>query len=341
MAFVFFFPIDSHVHECTFPIPTCSRAFGAEQKPAGVIRYSDQRRAKVLKAISQCRRNGQGIVRVAGRKDELEQIALAILGKPDRAHLRNARWLVYVGIFDARQFELGEERQIAIDVNIDAARQGIAVLFVDKVEGFVPVVPAIAVAPDKCRRAAAVGTGKDIEHAAPRHALIEVIARIGPVGCFDRVTGKELRQIAFGDIVRINKPGGTAPGVGECKKASITCGVILGGISERQSTIDMAVAKFTLMVSAVIHPSFRATVILAQDNVDYAGDGVRSVNRGGAALQHFNTFDGRQRDGIQIKELRLTNIGIGVGRRGNAPPIHQHQRRLRTQTSQRYRGCAR
>ena len=92
------------------------------------------------------------------------------------------------------------------------------------------------------------------------------------------------------------------------------------------------------VVFAVGHRGAAAFTRVAQAQVDDAGDGVRAVLRGGAVAQHFDGFERRQRNGIEIDRRRAaTHRAIHVDQRGLVPAlaVHQHQGLVGRQAAQR------
>ena len=81
----------------------------------------------------------------------------------------------------------------------------------------------------------------------------------------------------------------------------------------------------------MIHAAYGAFVIGPSDDVDHASDGVGTVDRRSAILQHFNTLDGDRRH----------RRNIGKSRSGNAQPaaVQQHERALRTEIAQADEGA--
>ncbi len=75
-----------------------------------------------------------------------------------------------------------------------------------------------------------------------------------------------------------------------------------------------------------------AVEILAQDNVDDAGDCVRAVNGRGAAAQYFDALDGGRRDGAEVHRIALAVVGQRVV--GDTAAVDQHQSAARAQRAQ-------
>ena len=77
-----------------------------------------------------------------------------------------------------------------------------------------------------------------------------------------------------------------------------------------------------------------AAQVLAQFDVDHAGDGVRAVLGGGAVAQHLHILDGQHGDRVHVR-ARVAAIAraeqVNEGRRVAALAIHQHQRVIRRQ----------
>ncbi|MNM15101.1 hypothetical protein D3C81_253240 [compost metagenome] len=70
------------------------------------------------------------------------------------------------------------------------------------------------------------------------------------------------------------------------------------------------------------------------DEVDDAADGVRAVDGRGAVAQHFDTFQGGNRDDVQV------DAGAVIRMVGDAPAIEQHQRLVAAQAAQVGAGLA-
>ena len=79
----------------------------------------------------------------------------------------------------------------------------------------------------------------------------------------------------------------------------------------------------------------QAFEVLAQDDVDDAGDGVRAVGRRGAILENLDALDDLHRHGGQVGKALLAVIG--ARERRHAPAIEQHQGRGGAQAAQRDR----
>jgi hypothetical protein len=77
-----------------------------------------------------------------------------------------------------------------------------------------------------------------------------------------------------------------------------------------------------------------ALVILARDEVDHAGDGVRAVQRGSAVAQDFDALDGSEGDGVQVGSRRVERAV------GDATAVQQHEGLVRAQAAQVGEGSA-
>ena len=77
--------------------------------------------------------------------------------------------------------------------------------------------------------------------------------------------------------------------------------------------------------------SFDAFDLLARDDVDHAGDGVRAVDGRGTVFQHFDALDDAHRNGVEIR-------GAGDAGRGRfvdpADAVDQHQHALGAEVAQ-------
>jgi len=80
----------------------------------------------------------------------------------------------------------------------------------------------------------------------------------------------------------------------------------------------LEVRRFTVLAL-----DLEALVVAAQDDVNHAGDGVRTVDCRGAVFQHLDALDGVGGDGIQVGEVLLGAVGQAVGR--NAAAVDQDQ----------------
>ncbi len=82
-----------------------------------------------------------------------------------------------------------------------------------------------------------------------------------------------------------------------------------------------------MLVPGLLGIDFHALEIIAHDEVDDAGDGVGTIDRRRTAGDHFDAFDQRGRDGVDIGgKVRTGN--------GKAPPIDQDQIARRTEVAQ-------
>src|SRR5690606_23057804 len=78
--------------------------------------------------------------------------------------------------------------------------------------------------------------------------------------------------------------------------------------------------------------------VRAQDDVDHAGDGVRTVDGRGAVLEHVDALHRVQRDGAQVGEHLLAVVGQAIG--GHAPAVQQDQGAAGAEAAQRDAGAA-
>ncbi len=80
---------------------------------------------------------------------------------------------------------------------------------------------------------------------------------------------------------------------------------------------------------AITHRQFGALEVLLGDDVHHAGHGVGAVDRRGAVLQHFDAFDQRDRDHVEVD--RTVGAGAAVD---HAAAIEQHERAVDAQATQ-------
>ena len=97
---------------------------------------------------------------------------------------------------------------------------------------------------------------------------------------------------------------------------------------------DVAAAIAAARRRAVVGGSLEALVVLAQDEVDHARDGVGTVDRGGAVLQHFDALDRAERDRRQVGRLAVQLV---AGEARQAPAVDQDQRARAAEAAQRGR----
>ena len=101
-----------------------------------------------------------------------------------------------------------------------------------------------------------------------------------------------------------------------------------------KAQVDAAGIAALEVVVAVLHLDVATFGTLLGDDVDHAGDGVGAVDRGRAVFQHFNAFDNRQRNGVQVH--RGTHARAG-GFIDPADAIHQYQYALGAEMAQVHR----
>ena len=87
---------------------------------------------------------------------------------------------------------------------------------------------------------------------------------------------------------------------------------------------DGAQQNFT-NIDAIPAADFAALEILAQDDVDHAGDGVGTVDGRGAILEDFDALDGGGGNGVDVGEVLLGAVGQAVF--GDALAVDQDQGR--------------
>ena len=111
------------------------------------------------------------------------------------------------------------------------------------------------------------------------------------------------------------------PGKRECHVA----GAIVGAIAHQQvRPLRLAVA---ITACATLVAGGYALDIVSQAKVDDTADGVRSVNRGGAAGDQFSRLHHHVRDAGEVRDTR--NLGRDI-----AAAVNQHQRAHPAQASQ-------
>ena len=106
--------------------------------------------------------------------------------------------------------------------------------------------------------------------------------------------------------------------------------IVLREVAQARRAADAPVVAATFVGGVVVGVDFRALIVLAQDEVDDAADGVGAVDSGRAILQHFDAFDRRSRDSRQIDALAA---GKCIGR--ETPSVHQYQSALAAEAAER------
>ncbi|MNU73635.1 hypothetical protein D3C71_631210 [compost metagenome] len=96
------------------------------------------------------------------------------------------------------------------------------------------------------------------------------------------------------------------------------------GLAEGGAVGALLAVAFTVL--ADIDAGFATVEVLAGDDVDHAGDGVRAVQRRGAIGQHFHAFDDRRRNRGQV--------GVTAGADAHAAAVDQHQAAFRAEVAQ-------
>ncbi|CAN5383448.1 hypothetical protein BH10PSE4_BH10PSE4_37390 [soil metagenome] len=100
---------------------------------------------------------------------------------------------------------------------------------------------------------------------------------------------------------------------------------------------DLAIGDVQAVVAlravdvAIVGAGLQAVEVLLGDEVDDAGDGVRTVGRRRAVLQHLDPADGRAGDDVGVDNA---GPGRGQGVDRHAPAVQQHQGALRAQAAQ-------
>ena len=80
-----------------------------------------------------------------------------------------------------------------------------------------------------------------------------------------------------------------------------------------------------------------ALTVTLQDDIDDAGDGVRTILSSSAVAQHFDAFDGAQRDSVEIDARTATSDRTVVVKQGilmQSFAVDQHQHLIRVETAQ-------
>ena len=83
-------------------------------------------------------------------------------------------------------------------------------------------------------------------------------------------------------------------------------GVEIAPAAGEGGAADFAAARFGHVGKGL---RLQALVVLAQDEVDHAADGVGAVDGRGAVLQHFDPLDRRHRDRVQVDRRTLHAVG--------------------------------
>src|SRR5688572_6869018 len=111
---------------------------------------------------------------------------------------------------------------------------------------------------------------------------------------------------------------------------------LLGEIAEAEQGVGAPAATAGLLGDCAVDRGFAADVVLAQDEVDHAGDRIGAVDRGGAFLQHLDALDRRDRDVVDVDGRAVGQSPAG----SDALAVDQDQGALRAQAAQRYAGNA-
>jgi hypothetical protein len=88
---------------------------------------------------------------------------------------------------------------------------------------------------------------------------------------------------------------------------------------------DVGIPRLTAAAArrrAILAAHLHAGVVLAENEVDHAGDGVRAVHGRGAVTQHFDTLDRRERDRVHVDRV----AGAEAGVLDEPPTVHKYQR---------------
>ena len=87
-----------------------------------------------------------------------------------------------------------------------------------------------------------------------------------------------------------------------------------------------ALLAVTFTVLADVDAGFATVEVLAGDDVDHTGDGVRAVQCGRAIGEHFHALDNRRGNRSQV--------GVATGADAHAAAVDQHQAALRAEVAQ-------
>ena len=101
--------------------------------------------------------------------------------------------------------------------------------------------------------------------------------------------------------------------------------------AEQRAAVDVAAALFRGVEEA---GHLQAGVVLAQDEVDDAADGVGAVHGRGPVLEHLDALHRGQGDPVQVHRVALGAVG------GDAPAVQQHQGARGSQAAQVGAGVA-
>ena len=321
------FPLAAARAECTrFPVPSSGAAAHTEQATVGLRTIGLDRAAEVEERVLDRYRPAIGVVGIAGR-----QVGGHRLGQPGICIER-----------ETAAFQ-GEERAAAEPGNtLDFAVQDFAERFdgVAEAEGAVGIclpplggrnqrgirrlVEAAGIAGqaiDRCAghpRGALRAVSLRIQH-RHRYAVHQVPRALGrpavpaPAGLVAVDAGR--RQVA---LVLVQ------PVTVVAFQADQDVVAITVQVAQAADELELVFVQAALVGSAGAGAELRALEILAGDDVDHTGNGIRTVHRRCSILQHLDALHGDQRQGVEIDE----GVGKTVGREtvvGQPAAIEQHQ----------------
>ena len=103
--------------------------------------------------------------------------------------------------------------------------------------------------------------------------------------------------------------------------------------------VDGRLLPVTLVGAAVITGHFSTLVVLAQDDIDNARDGVRPIDRGGAVLEYLDSLHRTQGDTVQVDERIVDVLCETV--LGYAPSVEKDKHGILSETAHVQPGRAR
>ncbi len=111
---------------------------------------------------------------------------------------------------------------------------------------------------------------------------------------------------------------------------------VLAQVSEAERPRDALEARAALRRVAIRRPELPTPVVPACDEVDDPRNRVGAIDRGRAVLQYLDALDRCQRNAVDVDGHRIAGLADAVW--SDAAAVQQHQRALRPETAQRYRG---
>ncbi len=337
-------------------VPGAERALELAHEAVGVRQRLLGQRSDVEEVVHQRRGGARGVAGVVGRhgqherelagkgrgrrgaRAEVEQVDAAAVAA--RAHARGVGVVV-----DADLARLAAQHR-RLDVGLPVVAQLLRVAGHDvevgrrRLQRHVGVAVAALVGGGLRLRAAGVGVvggagpvdevagaaaraaGRAGNGARPR-ALREVDPAVGrPVGA------RQVRPLAQQDVVLVARL--------ERDVGVLAVGVEAAPARGQASVRGGAVA---LAADARLGADRGAGDALLQNHVDHAGDGVRTVDRRRAVLEHLDTLDGAHRDRGDVDEVALAVVGHRVRR--HAVAVDEHQRGTDREPAQGHAAAAR